>query len=193
MANKSLFSTTTGGTVKDADTMAYKEDGASGDPTRNHLFSVMKTFFQGLLPSRITQNESDISDNVTDILTNDGRLTTLETYNQTAESDELSFSDDTINPIQVKKLSNDVLFATAYWPETPKQGTAISLTFPSGSLVIKDGTATSISLTTATYSNFVITGKIINFRINNVGAFATLNTGPLVVEANGTGGKLTIT
>ncbi|MCK4818531.1 hypothetical protein KA005_22365 [bacterium] len=106
---------------------------------------------------------------------------------------ELSFDDDTINPFMVKKLSNDVVFASIYWPEIPKQGTGLTITFPSTSFVIYDGSGTSINLSSATTSNFNIVGKIVSIRIISVGAFTTLNSGPLVVEVNGSGGKLTIT
>ncbi len=106
--------------------------------------------------------------------------------------EELSFEDDTINPFQAKKLSDDVLFGTAYWPEIPKQGSSLSLNFPT-SLVIRDGTGASISISTGTISNENFHCQIITFRLNNVAAFASLNSGPLVIEANGNGGFLKIT
>lgn len=106
--------------------------------------------------------------------------------------EELSFDDNTITPFQIKKLTDDILFATVYWPEIPKQGSSLVLTFPTN-LVIRDGSGTSISLPSGTISNELFNKNTITFRINNVSAFAALNFGPLVVEVSGAGGKLTIT
>lgn len=107
---------------------------------------------------------------------------------------ELSLSNETVDIPTAKKGSSDVLHCSVMLPFIPKQGTGLSLTLPSTSLSTADGNGVTINVTAAhTISNFVIDGNIINFRINETGAFATLNFGPISVFWLGTGGKLTIT
>ena len=108
--------------------------------------------------------------------------------------EELSLPVETVDVLKGKKLTNDIVSVTVKWPEIPKQGTILTLTLPSTALTFRDGTASSAVITGAhTISSFSITGKLINFRINEVGLFTSLNAGPLGSIFTGTGGKLTIT
>lgn len=197
MANSPLFSGTTGGTVKDSDVMVYKEDGASGDPKRIHLFSVMKTYFQGLLPSRITQNESDITQAQSDITDNETDITTLETWNQTGESTEFiigsgqsgSFSYSSI--IGWRETSNDQIRCSVIWDKIPKQATGLGITFPSIFRFIDLDGNQSNQPVSPTISNLSIVGKEVTFFINEVGIITGLSdTQPLFPRING---ALTIT
>lgn len=91
------------------------------------------------------------------------------------------------------KQSNDILRVAAAWPEVPASGTSIALTLPSVSLTVWDGAGTSATISGShTTSNYDVDDKHVMFYINEVGAFTSLNFGPLILKWGGSGGKLTI-
>jgi hypothetical protein len=97
--------------------------------------------------------------------------------------------------IAVTKSNDDQLRFMVQWPEIPKQGTNIAITFPSTRIDVKSigGPQITLSSGSITMSNFVIDGKNVRFFINDAGAFSTLSFEPAVMYVVGTGCKLTIT
>jgi len=98
--------------------------------------------------------------------------------------------------ITIFKASNDILRWVVNWTEIPKQNaTGLTITHPSTQLVVGDGAGTLVVLTSGSYtiSNVVVSEKVVRFIMTQVGAFTTLNNGPIGARFNGTGGKLTLT
>jgi hypothetical protein len=107
---------------------------------------------------------------------------------------ELKFLNETIGALSARKLSNDAISVSVQFPEIPKQGNSLVLTLPTTSLTFRDGANVVATITGAhTVTSLAINGKLVNFRINEIGLFTSLNSGPLVDIFIGTGGKLTIT
>ncbi len=92
-----------------------------------------------------------------------------------------------------RRISDDIIICSVVWPEIPKQGTGLVLTIGT-TLFTADGSGVQRQITGAhSISNFAINDKHIEFRINEVGAFTTLNAGNLSMLVTGAGCNLTIT
>jgi len=91
--------------------------------------------------------------------------------------------------------SDDILNCSAIWPETPKQGTSLTITLPSTSLIFKSLNETNSAIVAShTISNFNIVGNIVEFRINQTGiSTGMLDFAHAFVLITGSGFKLTIT
>jgi len=183
---RALFSGNPSSVIKDTDVLAYKEEGGSGDPTRNGFMSAFKTYFQGLLPSRITTNENDIASSGADIADHESRLDTLEEWNQLEAGAEfiLNGSGTLFMPVICRRLNDDQLRLVFTWPDIPKQGTDIAIS-STGDIIFVDGEAnpsTVLGDVAYTTSNFQIEGKLISVYINQTGIANGVNNGPVFMK-----------
>ena len=92
-----------------------------------------------------------------------------------------------------RKIDNDRVRITCNWNQMPKQGTSLTITYPSSNISIRDGAANAVLVGTGTVEDFNIVGNMVVFNLRNTSAYTSLNTGPLAMMFAGTGGKFTIT
>jgi len=181
---------------------------AKSDSVNGSGFKLQANIDVSVTVSPIIQMSNNVSTNtgwqlVAPFLDNTPTLpdgVTVGTFLEAGE--ELSFeplsSSSTIIPTNwsVYILDKDSADCEVMFNEIPKQGTGISITFPSVNIRVSDinGLLSSAMTSGLAFSNLSMTGKAVRFKMTKVDVFLGMQfTRPSFIQVTGTGCKLIIT